>query len=413
MISATSPAPAQRRTASQAREGGSPPVILLGGGANALSVARSLGRLGAAVHALNEPDALVRHSRFCRFIDLPVPKAGGEGEAWTDYLLGPGSDPLKGAVLLACSDAGIEVLAGRRDDLAGRFRIDDSEPRAQLRMLDKLDTYREAVAAGVPTPKFWLAGSAVELEATRDELEHAYPVVVKPRLSHVFEGQTGRKLFVARDFDGLASAVAAIAATGTESLIVEMVPGPDDRLCSYYTYLDAESRPLFHFTKRIVRRYPALRGTACYHVTDDVPEAAELGARLFRRAGLRGLANVEFKRDDRDGGLKLIEVNARFTASNCLVSRSGIDLAAFVYARLVGLPAPPTDRFTTGLRLWDPVRDFQSYLELRRDGQLTFPRWLSSVLHRQSFPYFEWSDPLPALVRLTRPLRRRPGPPGP
>ena len=46
-----------------------PPVILLGGGANALSVARQLGRLGAPIHALAEPGAFVAHSRYCRAIE--------------------------------------------------------------------------------------------------------------------------------------------------------------------------------------------------------------------------------------------------------------------------------------------------------------------------------------------------------
>ena len=185
-----------------------------------------------------------------------------------------------------------------------------------------------------------------------------------------------------------------------------MIPGPDDRLCSYYTYLDEDSRPLFHFTKRIIRRYPALRGTACYHVTDWIPEAVEQANRLFRYSGLRGLANAEFKRDGRDGRLKLIECNARFTAANCLVARSGFDLAAFVYNRLTGRAQAPLERYTLGLRLWDPVRDFQSFLELRRSGDLTFGRWLSSVLHRQTFPYFDRTDPLPSLARLTKPLLR-------
>ena len=62
--------------------------------------------------------------------------------------------------------------------------------------------------------------------------------------------------------------------------------------------------------------------------------------RLFRHVGLRGLANVEFKLDPRDGQYKLIECNARFTAANGLVAKSGIDLGRFVYCRAVGLPLP-------------------------------------------------------------------------
>ena len=67
-----------------------------------------------------------------------------------------------------------------------------------------------------------------------------------------------------------------------------------------------------------------MTGTACYHVTDWIPEAAELGTQLFAHVGLRGLANVEFKQDPRDGQYKLIECNARFVASNGLVSAAGL-----------------------------------------------------------------------------------------
>jgi predicted ATP-grasp superfamily ATP-dependent carboligase len=256
----------------------------------------------------------------------------------------------------------------------------------------------------VPTPGFWVAESPQELKAVRDEL--TYPLVVKPRLSHVFERRTGRKLLMAKDYGEVAAAVAAVAETGTEAVLMEKIPGPDSRLCSYYTYLDEESRPLFHFTKRIIRRYPLMTGTACYHVTDRIPEAAELGSRLFRHVGLRGLANVEFKLDERDGNLKLIECNARFTASDCLVARSGINLAAFVYSRLTGRAPPVMDDYRTGVRLWDPVRDFQAGLAMRRADGLTLWGWLKSVCHRQTFPYFQWTDPLPAGARVVAPLRK-------
>lgn len=376
-----------------------PPAIVLGGRANALSVARQIGRLGAKVYALNEPGAFVGYSRYCRQLDVdPEPRA------WERFLLGDEAKRLHGAVLLACSDEGIQLIAGRRAELAERYLLDDSNPAAQLTMLNKLATYRAAKAAGVPTPKFWVAESREQIEALRDEL--VYPLVVKPRLSHVFEAKTGKKLVVARTYDEVAGAVGEIAGTGTDSVLMEMIPGPDDRLCSYYTYLDEESRPLFHFTKRIIRRYPLLSGTACYHVTDRIPEAAELGTRLFRHVGLRGLANVEFKRDERDGALKLIECNARFTASDCLVARSGVNLAAFVYCRLTGRPAPPMNEYQAGMRLWDPVRDFQAGLAMRRAGQLTLRQWLKSVCHRQTFAYFQWTDPGPALARLTLPLRK-------
>jgi predicted ATP-grasp superfamily ATP-dependent carboligase len=404
MLSALDPRPAaspQAGTAANAAAG-LPPVILLGGGANALSVARSLSRAGAAVYAINEPGAFVRYSRHCRWLD--VPRSGDVEEAWARYLLGPESDHLRGAILLSCSDAGIRLIARHRGDLEARFRLDDSNPDAQLAMLDKLSTYQAAQAAGVPTPRFWIAEDRAGVEALRDQL--VFPLLVKPRLSHLFEERFGAKFLVADDFTRLLEAFDAVSDTGIETLLMELIPGGDDRLCSYYTYLDDDGRPLFHFTKRVIRRNPVGMGTACYHVTDWIPEVADLALRLCTHAGLRGLANVEFKRDPRDGQLKLMECNARFTASNCLVARSGFDLAAFVYNRLAGRPQPPLESYALGMRLWDPVRDFEAFLELRRRGELTLAGWLRSIAHRQSFIYFEWSDPLPALARATKPLRK-------
>ena len=378
------------------------PVIILGGVANALSVARSLGRLGVAVYLLNHSANVVQYSRYCKL--LPV--SGGK-DAWAEFLLGPSAAALHGSLLLTCSDDGIQLLAEHRAALSGRFVIDLMNVEAQRLMLNKLSTYEAATAAGVPTPKYWLASGENGDELDTVLSEAVFPLIVKPRFSHVCESVTGVKLIVAKDRTELAEGVKAILATGTETLIVELIPGLDDQLCSYFTYLDEETRPLFHFTKRIIRRYPLLRGTACYHITDDIPELAELGLRLFQHVGLQGLANVEFKHDVRDGQFKLIECNARFTASNCLVAASGIDLGVFVYNRLTGRPLPPTNHFAVGKRLWDPIRDYQSYLALRRSGQLTFGQWLKSVCHPQSFPYFEWTDPFPAIRRLRKGFAKR------
>ena len=379
-----------------------PPVVVLGGEANALSVIRDLGRLGVAVYAAGDGDVCTRYSRYCRWIDLP---SGGDWEeSCARFLLGPESDFLRGAVLLACSDGALRVLARHRYELVKRYRLDDSDPTAQMAMLDKLTTYRLASAAGVPTPAFWEVTTRDEVLALSPSLR--FPLMVKPRLSHVYESRFGRKHVIVEDFAQLLSAYDAASEAGVDVLLMEWIPGPDDRLCSYFTYLDERSEPLLHFTKRVVRRYPTGMGAATYHVTDWIPDLVEVSNRLFKHVGLRGLANVEFKRDDRDGQYRLIECNARFVASNGLVSASGVNLAAFVYHRIVGRPVQPPRAYKVGLRLWDPVRDYWSFGELRRGGQITLGRWLRSVLHRQTFPFFSWRDPLPALGRLTKPLRK-------
>ncbi len=373
-----------------------PPVIIFGGYFVTLTVGVSLAARSIPVYVLNERWQEARFSRCVRAIRLPAnapyPQSG------MAFLTGNDSNYLKGSVLLAGGDEELEIMAKHRETLADKFRLDLSNPVAQLMKLDKLATYRAATEAGVATPRFWQARSAEDLYRLRDEL--VYPLIVKPKVSHVFQKKFKAKFFVAEGFDQLLGAYRVVESAGIEILLVEKIPGPDSRCCSYYTYLDEEGNALFDFTKRIIRRYPVNMGMASYHITDRVEHVREASLKLFRHVGLQGLANAEFKYDDRDGQLKLMECNARFTAGNSLVARAGFDLGNFVYNRIVGISQPPLTDFQTGLRLWDPLRDWRAFLELRKRGELTFLQWLASVMHWSSFSYFSWRDPLPSFFRL-------------
>jgi len=193
---------------------------------------------------------------------------------------------------------------------------------------------------------------------------------------------------------------------------MEMIPGPDDRLCSYYTYLDENGDPRFEFTKRIVRRYPVNMGSATYHVTDHIPELRALAMALFDQVGLRGLANAEFKLDARDGKLKLIECNARFTASVPLLTACGYDLGRWVYDRATGGGTRTLGSYPAGVHQWSPLADVRSFAQLRKRGELTTTSWVASLLHRQVFAQVDWRDPVPGLMdsaQLVRAALRRTG----
>jgi D-aspartate ligase len=372
-----------------------PAVIVMGGGANALSLVRSFGRQRIPVYVLNQPREWVRYSRYARVIPLPADLL--PEQAWARFLTSPESDGLRGAVLFSCSDAGIELLNQHREVLSRRFLLDDCNPSAQRCMLDKLRTYRAATAAGVPTPRFWAAPTRQEVLRLRDRLP--YPLLVKPHFSHIYQGHFGRKFPLVGTFEELLAAYDQACAAGVEVMLVEFVPGPDSGTCSYYTYLDDEGRPLYEFTKSVVRRYPEATGIGCLEVSTWEPEVRDLALRLLRHVGLRGVANVEFKRDQRDGGYRLIECNARFSGATCLLVACGIDNALLVYYRLVGRPYQVPSSYRLGVKLWYPYEDYCAFRHMRRSGRIGAGQWLRSIVGRHVLPYFRWSDPLPSLIK--------------
>ena len=160
------------------------------------------------------------------------------------------------------------------------------------------------------------------------------------------------------------------------------------------------ARSLFHFTKSVIRRYPINYGAGAYHITEWLPDVAREGLKLLQAAGLRGLGNVEFKRDVRDGTLKFIECNARFTAAQEQVRRCGYDLGKFVCGQLSGQPIEFPETYEENVRLWYPIRDMHAFHQLSRHGDLSFMSWLRSISHRQVFPFFDWRDLRPFFARV-------------
>jgi predicted ATP-grasp superfamily ATP-dependent carboligase len=381
------------------------PVLVLGGQENALAIVRSLGRRGIPVHVAARADCLAFHSRHCghRF---PWDRGTSAASHFADLLLGAASDRLHGSVLFPCSDDAIEFVADQCGPLRERYAIPDFLPGLQRELLDKQRTLELARSAGVPVPNFWDLDSVAELESRRHEI--AFPVMVKPLHSHLFQRAFGpRRFFTAADFDELMLRTRQVRERGLDAMVCEIIPGPDSLLSSYYTYLDGRGEHLFHFTKRVLRRYPMNQGGGCYHVTEWLPETAELGQRFFRGIGFRGLGNIEFKRDPRDDTLKVIECNARFTAAQWLLVRAGIDIAHLIYCHVTGRPVPTVSRYREHRRLWYPLEDYWAFRELQAQGLLTAWGWLRSVLRPHVTPYFTLGDPVPSLVALSRVAREK------
>jgi D-aspartate ligase len=379
-----------------------PPAVVIGGENIAVSAARSLSRAGVAVYALGAPLDPVRHSRHCvEFTDV----GAGEGvtERCMDWLR---RRRLAGAAVLPCNDDSLELVATRRAELEELgYRPVEANDEGLLAMLDKRRTYELAGSLGVPAPRTATLTGQGDVEAVASGF--SFPCALKPLHSHLFVRHFGllKKVLVANDREQLASAAESMRELGLDVLVTEIVPGADDQFRSYYTYLDERGEPLFDFTKQKLRQWPIRFGLTTYHATIWDPEVAELGLRFAQGAGLRGVVNIEFKRDPRDGLWKIIECNHRFTAANDLVRASGIDVPLLAYCRATGRPAPVFGSYRLGLHMWHPVEDFRAMLAYRREDELTARAWFRSLLRPQHFPLLSLDDPKPTLVKSFRQAR--------
>ncbi len=370
------------------------PALLLGGLETAVPVCRSLGRGGVPVIAFGSAEDPVRHSRYCdRFVE--VRDGEGSPEEWLESLLAEAAP----GVLVPCSDKWVELIARNRAALLGHghvplFGCDD----ASLAMLDKGRAYEIAERAGVPIPRFALLREPADIEPALERVP--LPCGIKPLEGHVFRERTGLldKVIRVEDPGRFRELAGTWLGEGLGLMATEIVDGPDDLLYSAFFHLDEDGEPLVSFTNRKIRSDPPHFGVGCYVVEEQVPELIELGQRFLAEAGMRGIAQLEYKRDPHDGELKLLECNPRFHLTVELAIACGLDVPLYAYRRLQGEePQRPVQR-RGGLRLWHPLPDFRAYRILREEGELTTGGWLRSLLHRQRFTVFAADDPRPSIV---------------
>jgi D-aspartate ligase len=375
-------------------------VFLLGGRLNTVSAVRSLGARQVKVTVLDDhgEGRLAARSRHChRYLDTP---SGTSTSQWWLKVLCEQGD---GAVVFPCSDVGLEFLARNRPELVGAGCMPiEADDEGLLAALDKEVTYQRAREAGISAPNTTRIRTSDDLAAAISNL--AFPFAVKPTSAHRFWDalRPNAALFdawlvhpkgsVVDNKDQFLALVEPLVELGIEVLATEVVVGPDNGYCSYYTYIDADGQPLFHFTKRKPRQFPIHFGGGTFHVTEWLPDVADLGLRVCEQLGLRGICNVEFKRDSRSGALRLIECNARLTATDALERKAGLDLPWIAYARAIGESVSVPSQFPDGICQWLPLNDLKAWASYRRAGELTTRAWVVSLARRQTFTVFDLDD---------------------
>jgi predicted ATP-grasp superfamily ATP-dependent carboligase len=179
---------------------------------------------------------------------------------------------------------------------------------------------------------------------------------------------------------------------------------------SFAALADA-GRPVASLSACRARQYPMDFGresTFVFTIDDPAVEASAL--RLLQQLRYSGLVEVEFKRDARDGGLKLLDINPRVWGWHSLGPRAGVDFVHLYWRQLHGEELAPA-RARAGVRWMRASTDLPTCaLELaaRRMAPRDYLRSLRRPLERAMFSL---DDPLPGLLDmpllLASMLRRR------
>lgn len=365
---------------------------MIGGDSRALGVARSLGRRGIPVWAIDEGDYLVaRHSRYVRR-SLPWPEDESEAEQ-ASYLTGLADEHgLDGWTLFATSDETAALAARNHEALSQRFKM-TTPPWEQTRLAyDKRLTYELAESLGVGAPRTHHPRDRAEVE----RIEVEFPCILKPTAKRDLNRFTNDKAWPAASRAELLDRYeeACTLVEPDEVMVQELIPGGGEAQFSFGAAC-LEGRPLGSIVARRSRQYPVAFGRSSSFVeTIEAPEVERDARRLLEAIGYTGVVEVEFKRDPRNGRFKVLDINPRLWTWFTLGARAGVDFPYLGFQIAHG-ERPAEARARPGARWVRMATDVLAAKTLIREGRLAPGAYLRSLRPPIEYAVFAKDDPRP------------------
>jgi len=379
------------------------PAIVLGGGITALGVLRSLARAKVPTFLHLEGEGFVRYSRHFRAVQVPAgaPDPRGDLEGWLAAL------PFDRAVLLPCSDHWVQRVARLAPEVRARFPASVPAPEVLARFVDKAAFAELAALAAVPHPETWPLAGEEDLGKIPDAVfESAF---LKPRDSQAFFARYGEKAVRVVSRTDAQARLRRMAGSGLRMQLQVYVPGPPTAHVFLDGFADGAGRIRALMARRRLRMYAPDFGNSTYMrsiALRDVAEAAESVRRLVARSGYRGIFSCEFKRDDRDGSYRVLEVNARPWWYVAFATRCGVNVCQMAYRDAQGEPVAEVGEYQVGRACVYPYYDYYAVQELRGRGRASLWDWFWAALTSDQ-PVWQAGDPLPALVQVWERFRDR------
>lgn len=288
----------------------------------ALTVVRSLGRRGLQVIAgYHRPHAIAFASKFCAG-RLLYPNPKKRPEAFLAFML----EHLRAErydCFIPMSDEEVTLVARHREKFAELTNVVMVDGETMEVAQDKRRTIEFARTHDFAHPQTFAVDHLDDLERLQDQVP--YPAIIKPRKSFGAQGL----VFVERP-EELLPQYLRVHRHFPFPLIQECIPPSSPKYAVSYLF-NHQSQVRAAVVQRVHRQYPVKGGPATCFETVDRPDLLAHGVRMLKTLGWQGVAEVDLLEDERDGEVKLMEINPRFSATLALTIQAGVELPHLLY----------------------------------------------------------------------------------
>lgn len=379
-----------------------PPVVVFPvSHAVGLSVIRTLESHGVPILAVDfKPQAAGLFSR--RVTSVLLPHLYDDMDTFARGVLEIGKCFKQKPVLFLVDDEDLFLSLKQKEEFGKYFHFPLSDWDVVGPIVDKEMFYRKLGEHDLPIPKTWFAHTLEELDAIREDI--TYPCILKPAYSTSFRQRFSVKAKRFDDYEALRGYAAKVLEAEIRFIIQEFIAGEMGRLLTYVAYSKSGGEVLASFCGRKVHQFPPDFGTCRLGESIEHPGLEDLGRRLLKVLGYRGISLTEFKVDG-EGRLKALELNPRpGDWPERLAQICGANVVLAAYHDSLGHEVAPSRAHRIGLKWANIAEDF--YYCVRGYKLLGFPwahrglgGWIKDLRGLRTGAFFSIADPIPALVR--------------
>ncbi len=372
-----------------------------------LSALRCLGREGVPTVAVDYQgaDPYGASSKYCQET-LVTPHYQREEKEFIDFLIDYAKEQGEKPVLIPCHDAYVEVIDKNIEKLKPYFLTTSDERRLLTEVMDKNRLPALAQKHGVKTPETLQVNDPDLIEKTEQIL--GYPCLVKPADSPAFVDVFREKVLIVNNKEELKAAIQKASDKNLEVFVQRIIPGFDDHMFTFDAYLNQDSKLTHWTTFQKLRQFPINFGASVYthHYIEE--ELYHIGRPFLEAIGYKGFGEIEFKKDAETGDFYLIEINARLTNFNELLTRIGLNMAYIMYCDLTAQPINPLAITKQQNEVfWYAHEDFRAIIGYVKSKQLSIFTIIRSLMRKKTYAIWDIKDPKPLFAFIKQKLAKR------
>lgn len=368
-----------------------PSAIVLGLTGTGLAIARELSSMGVEVIGVDSNRLEIGHfSKWCRNIPYLSFREDDQLLAALEHFAH--SLPRK-AVLFPAHDRYVTFISNHSSELKKWYIFSSSlQPEVTDIFVNKKRFYEICIDNEIDIPRTYYPKGIDDIVYISRNIQ--FPCIIKPFFSHLWRRKLhGRKVIELQDQETLIEQYHRISAWDGGFMIQEVIPGPENSIYVFGGYFDRQSRPLTTFTGRKLRQYPPNFGSGSLVESYTYDELTDLSVSLLSKLGVHGIYTTEFKRDSRDGKLKMIEINQRAALWFALTGAAGVKVVYSAYRDLIGEEVDQNIcNQLDGIRWVYLQRDVLASLHYFLRSELSIADWIVSMKGKKVYALLSRDD---------------------